>query len=414
MRERLIIALVSMTLAVIALFGIPRAYYTADLVRDKETADVERAASLIAVAVAERERSSKEVTPGFLEMLVEEGEHVSVTLPGGTRVEAGADVADDDDVAATRPVAAGGAVTLTRSGEVVGEQISAALLPLVLLGLGLAVLAAAVGFLLAQRLARPFRRLAHSAEVLGSGRFDVDIPHSRVPEAEAMGSALRGAAEQLDTLVRRDRKLSVVASHELRTPVTALRLSLEDLTLWPQTPPDVAAELQHALGELDRLSTAITTLLEDNRGMHLGTPIDVDLTALVDTTMDRFREPAANARRELVLDAAGTVPAHVVPGPVAQILEALLDNALAHGTGRITVAVAELGTHLRVSVADEGRRTAAPGVIHEVRGVGGGLSAISLIAESLGGQLTVEDTPTTVYALRLPRSQRRDESDRLG
>lgn len=53
------------------------------------------------------------------------------------------------------------------------------------------------------------------------------------------------------------------ASHELRTPITALRLSLEDLTLWDATPPAVRAELESALREVERLSTAVTRVLEE-------------------------------------------------------------------------------------------------------------------------------------------------------
>jgi len=56
--------------------------------------------------------------------------------------------------------------------------------------------------------------------------------------------------------------MNASASHELRTPITALRLSLEDLTLWDSTPPAVRAELQRALREIDRLSTAVTRVLE--------------------------------------------------------------------------------------------------------------------------------------------------------
>ena len=108
--------------------------------------------------------------------------------------------------------------------------------------LGLVLLAAVTGFLLAKRLARPFGELADAADHLGQARFDVALPHYSIPEAEAIGAALRRASTQLDSLVEREREFAANVSHQLRTPVTALRLTLEDLSMWPETPPTVAAE----------------------------------------------------------------------------------------------------------------------------------------------------------------------------
>jgi signal transduction histidine kinase len=402
MRERLVVTLVGMTLAVIALFGVPRAYETAHLVADQEREAVDRTVGLAATAVEARRASGEPVDAGFLRSLAGDGERISVTAADGATAMTG-DPVGDDAFTASRELRGGGEVTVQRGRDAVDERVSDALTPLVLLALGLAVLSAVVGFVLARRLAHPFRRLAESARVLGTGRFDVDVPHSRVPEAEALGDALRSTARQLDDLVTRERQLAVTASHELRTPVTSLRLVLEDLSFWPQTPPDVAQELTAALGELDRLDAAIGDLL-DRKGANLGQAVDVDLVRLVAGTIDRFREPARAAGRSLRLGGDDEVPVTLVPGPVAQVVEALLDNALAHGRGTISVVVSRERSYDVVSVSDEGPRTAAPGVIHQVRGVGGGLSAISLLAESMGGQLLVDDAATTRYVLRLPRT----------
>ena len=114
------------------------------------------------------------------------------------------------------------------------------------------------------------------------GRFDVEVPHYGVPEAEAIGSALRRSARDLDALVRREREFAVSASHELRTPVTALRLEIEDVASWPQTPPDVAEELSRALAELDRLSATISTLLGGPTAVttvHHGHAPEIELTS---------------------------------------------------------------------------------------------------------------------------------------
>ncbi len=402
MRERLVVTLVGMTLAVIALFGIPRAYWVVDLITDDVQGTLDRTTELMGAAIDARTVAGGTVDADYLERLVADDERVTLERPDGTSFVVGPAVGDDA-LWSSRTLESGGEVTVAQPRETLSARISDALTPLVLLGLLVAAVAAVVGFVLARRLAYPFRRLADTARELGTGRFDVDVPHSLVPEAEALGDALRQTAGQLDLLVRRERLFAVSASHELRTPVTSLRLVLEDLSLWPQTPPDVAEELTRAMSQLDRLEGVIGEMLDDRRGTHLGEPIDIDLVVLASGIVDRFRPRVREAGRSVLLVGDDEVPARLVPGPVAQVVEAMLDNALAHGAGHITVSVTAQPAYLQVAVADEGERTAAPGVIHQVRGMGGGLSAISVLTESMGGQLLVDDAPTTAYVLRLPR-----------
>ena len=76
MRERLVAALVGMTIAMIALYGVPRAYLLADLVTTQENRKVERSADLLTVVIAERTGAASPVTSEFLEGLLNEGEGV--------------------------------------------------------------------------------------------------------------------------------------------------------------------------------------------------------------------------------------------------------------------------------------------------------------------------------------------------
>lgn len=279
MRDRLVAALVGLTVAVVALYGIPRAYFVADLVHDSEVRKIERSANLLAVAVTERRAAVGSVTESFLEPLLAEAETIEYVAPDGSVVRAGLPTRNTsrDDIVESRTLTGGGQVTLTRSSSLVDERVSAAVLPLVLLGLALTVSAAGVGFVLARRLSRPFGELAVVADDIGRGQFDVHVPHYRVPEAEAIGEALRRGSARLDELVRRERDFAVNASHELRSPITALRLELEDLAMWPQTPPEVTDELNRYLPELDRLSAAITQYLDAGRGRTPSeTGVDVD------------------------------------------------------------------------------------------------------------------------------------------
>lgn len=343
MRRRLVSAFVGLTIVVIALYGIPRAYVLADLVRSQEQSRVDRTAALVAVAVEERWQAGRTVDPGYLDELTEEGESILVRPEDGTPVQtAGRFRAEDGDVWATADVDGGGTVTVNIDDGAVSSKVAQALLPLVLLGLGLVLLAGAAGAVMARWFARPFQDLAAAASDLGLGHLRPDLPDYRVPEAREIATALVSSGEKLDALLRHERALAVHASHELRTPVTALRLELEDLALWPETPPTVAAELQRSVGELDRLSEAITGLLSTSQDQAAESEVELDLDDLVTGAVAR----AVAAGRPVTHVANGPLPTRVDPLPVDQALDLLLVSG-----SRVTTA--DRGTHLEITIAGE-------------------------------------------------------------
>lgn len=413
MRERLVAVLIGMTVAVVALYGVPRAYVVADLVVEQEEQQVERSLDLIVIVLTESAQEGGAVTARDLSQFLYEAESLTYVDADGVEVSVGrAPQGSDSDIVRTRELEGGGTVTLTRSGESVDDRVSGALLPIVLIGLGLIVVSAIIGSILARRLARPFQELAEAAHRVGEARFDVDIARYTVPEAEAIGTALRNGAAQLDQLMQRERELAVTASHELRTPITGLRLQLEDLTLWPQTHPDVAAQLEESMAELDRLGGAITRLLDEDRGQRSEAATEVDLAILTQGLVEDWRRQASNRGREIDHAASGRVRARVDIASVTRLLELLLEDAGAHGSGRIDVDTAELTTHLRVRVADEGARRASADVKHGSPGAADGspVTRAAEIAESLGGYLVVDDVAHHRLVLMLPKTREDSQS----
>lgn len=290
------------------------------------------------------------------------------------------------------------------------DRTTESVLPEILLGLLSLAVAAATGVLVADHLSRPFRELSAVAVQIGEGRFDAQIPRYPIPEADELGRSLHEAAARLDELVRREQAVAVKASHELRTPITALRLSLEDLTLWKGTPGDVVTELHRSIAELDRLSHAVTELLDHNGANRETTA--VDLAQLAEEAVQRWRR-APPAGHQIELDAPGPM---LVRAPLA-LLEQVLDTMLAHTTARsrdgVSVDVVRLGGTVRVRVSHEGPRVLPTGVIHATTpndGTDGdpALAEAGALAEAMSGYLGVEDSTGTCLVLLVPSADAHD------
>jgi signal transduction histidine kinase len=417
MRERLTLAFTVLLFSVLTVFLVVRGYASSDLISAQEHDRVERTATMLALLVAE---SDGELGPADLSAVLEPGERVEYVDAAGDRMLAGRDatgrpldadaLADalagadpsSDDLVERRPVAGGGTITLTRTAEVVDDRIADALFPLVALVLALALVGVALAVLFARHLARPFRELADVAGEIGRGNLDVTVPSYPMPEADAVGRVLRTAARDLESLVDRERHFATNASHELRTPITALRLELEDLAMSPKTPPDVVDAVSSALGQLDRLSASVAHLLDATRAHRVDAMVEIDLAALLHDTVDRWRTLASSHR---ILDGfTQVVPVRLPAGSLVQVMDVLIGNAVTHGEGTITVSIAEREGYVEVLVADEGARAAVTeGVGHPVASGGGGLAEATRIAQSLGGHLRLTEAEHTTFSLVLPR-----------
>lgn len=410
MRERLVVAFALLTVVVLVAFTLTRAYSVSSLVTQEETRKVERSVVLVAQLVGAREAAHQPVTPSYLSSLLNPAEQLEYRPTSGRPVTGSApdwdQAPDPQNIVRTEPVPGGGTVTMRRDGTLIEERINDSLLPLVLLGILMVVVASLLGWLAARVLARPFRELAGSAEALGRGRFDLTVPRYSVPEADTIGRALQRSATQLHDLLRREREFAGNVSHQLRTPITALRLELEDLTMWPETTPAIREQLGLSLRELDRLNETVTHLLDLARGSRVGGEGEADVAALAREAVRRWQPLAGD--RHVELRAEEPVPVHLAPAPIEQVLDVLVENAIRHGSGTITVEAVDGGDHVRVCVADEGTVTLDDSIFerHVNRpgsdGAGIGLAVARDVAEAIGARLVVDDAPTTSFSLLLP------------
>jgi signal transduction histidine kinase len=414
MRERLIAAFVLVAVFILLVSSIARAYALKDLVERTEALKVEQSVALVSIVLAERQQNDETINSAYLRTLLGPEERARYTSPDGSRVSASTSDfpknAASNAVSHTSPIGGGGSVTLYRAQHLFDEAISDALLPVVLLGLFLVALAALLGYFAARWIARPFQELARIARDLGRGRFDVHVPRFSMPEADTVGRALETSASQLQALVVREREFASNASHQLRTPITALRLELEDLSLWKETPPQIAEQLHRAMRELDRLSASVTNLLELARGRRVGVTTDFDVCELVEEAVVRWEGTANTQNRRVSAIRSNPLRLRLAPGPIEQILDVLVDNALRHGIGTVSLDVSEFEEHVRVRVSDEGQVNLTDVVFRrgdhdaesEVAVIG--LAVASEIAAALGGHLTLDRGSTTSFSLMLPKT----------
>ncbi|MEV7619414.1 HAMP domain-containing sensor histidine kinase [Microbacterium sp. NPDC089321] len=404
MRRRLIVAFLALALGIIALYGVPRIIMVADLVHASETQYAGRMAGVVAAVIDDR---GKPVDEAFLASLLTEGESVEYRPASGDAVQAGGTPAAGD-ITRSADVAGGGTVAFTRSGEVVADRVTTAIAPVIVIGIGLLVISTVVAVLLARSLSRPFLKILETVRDIGRGQLRPSSEPLRIPEARAIDAALRDSAATLENRIRREHEFAANASHQLRTPITALRLELEDLSLWPQTAPVVREQLDHAVREIDRLADAISQLLEFARGETPGSGTFEPLGEAIHAAAARWTPQAEASGRRIRIGSADAALGDA-PAAASQILDVLLHNALKHGRGEITISGSRRAEYVTVQVADEGARPGGNEIFQRgatqrnaTSGEGIGLALSAELAESLGGHLLLEGMATTRFSLILP------------
>jgi signal transduction histidine kinase len=218
--------------------------------------------------------------------------------------------------------------------------------------LGLVGAAAVVGGLLlatflARWVTRPLRAAGAAARVIADGDMDARVPESGPPEVRELAADLNVMADRLSARVRADREFAANAAHQLRTPLAALRLSLDEA----RDGPDPRSEVRHALDEVDRLSHTVDSLLELAREREQASEA-VDLVRL---SRGIARRLTNGSGPEIRVTGMGVAVAN--QHRVGQVVTNLLDNACRYARRQIQVSVRPGGSNdvvLRVEDDGEG------------------------------------------------------------
>ncbi|HEX6394936.1 MAG TPA: HAMP domain-containing sensor histidine kinase [Acidimicrobiales bacterium] len=220
------------------------------------------------------------------------------------------------------------------------------------------VLTAVVGVVLARSLSRPLSRLESVVAGLGGGDLNARArENDGPPQIRSLAQQFNHMASRLTELVESQARFVADASHQLRSPLTALRLRLENLEA--SATSGTTDEIAAAGREVQRLSRIVDGLLTISRAGQDEPPREVvDIQAVIAERCDAWGALAAEKHVALDHNGPGPLFATLVPGDLEQILDNLLANALdASPQGsRIVVSVdSDRSRSLRVHVTDEGR-----------------------------------------------------------
>ncbi len=440
MRLRLIAVFMGVIVLVLLAQDVPLAAHLRRVETDRLLAGLERDAFIVGGTAEDLLSAERPVDRADLQATVDlyanrEGARVVVTDRGGIAVvvsndatRAGADYSTRPEIATALtgtptsgrrnsrdlggdlvfvavPVLSGadvvGAVRITYPAGVIDERAGDKVRGLLAVGVISLVAAAIAALFMAGTVTRPLRRLQRSTEQVAAGRFDVPVADDEgPPEVRHLARSFNTMTDRIADLVEQQRSFAGDASHQLRTPLTALRLQLERASALVDTDTAAARERLEAAGsETERLQRLVEGLLLLARSEHApATTVTVDAAAVARERADLWRSLAAERGVTVDVETPATAPALAVEGALEQIVDNYLDNALAVAPSgsAVDIVVEAADDGVQVHVLDRGpgmsdahvahafdRFWRAPDAAHG--GSGLGLAIVQHLASAGGG-----------------------------
>lgn len=276
------------------------------------------------------------------------------------------------------------------------------LLSLVAIGLGVVVAGSQ-----ARTFSEPLGELAARAERLGAGESRFTPLNCGIEEVDRVSDVLSRSAQQLKRSLASERDFASDASHQLRTPLTALLMRLEEISVTDDVEA-VHEEAAIAIAQVERLTKVVDDLLARSRRSNEGANVSVSLDSVIASLQREWQPAFADAHRSVRVDGERGLYVQATPSALSQVLSTLLENSLSHGRGTVDVLARRSGPSVVLEVSDQGDGvppTLAPHIfersVSSGKSTGLGLALARDLAESNGGRLELSQARPAVFSLFL-------------
>ena len=256
------------------------------------------------------------------------------------------------------------------------------------------------------RLSPDIEALAAQAEQIGSGGVRARVEKSGIEEIDLVSEELARTGERMAGRLAAERQAAADASHQLRTPLTALSMRLEEIELI-STEDEVRAEARTCLEQVERMTNVVTELLDVSKRQTSQTEA-IHILEVFNTAREEWEDQFEAAGRPLVFLDEAERPILADAGKLGQILATLIENSLRYGSGTTRVW-AHAGTSKRgvvIEVSDEGEgidESLAPDIFQ--KGVSGhgstgiGLALAHDLAQAMGGRLELKTNKPPIFTV---------------
>ena len=412
MRRRLLFSTLAVAVAAVVLFGLPLAFVLIRLQTNAAHQLVQRDATTVARTLENRLRSGLPPDPTDAADAAHSlpDRFVSISRDGGPPFTFGGPPGTGDVITA-RAVTKNFRVTVVADDSVATEGVTEALVVTGSLAVLAVVVAVALAMFQARRLARPMQELAGAADRLGSGDARPLGRRYGVAELDRVAEGLDESAQRISDMLAAEREFAADASHQLRTPLTALSMRLEEMVAAADQPAVVREEGAAALVQTERLAEVVSQLLGRTRSPAGGSRKRVSIDDVVAQQVVEWDPAFRRKNRKLEVAGDKNLRAYGKPGTLSQVIATLLDNALVHGAGTVTIRTSRTPNSVVIEVRDEGKgvppdlvpRIFERSVSGKPGGTGLGLALARSIAAADGGNVVLVRPKPAVFAVFLPR-----------